>query len=112
MRPAQLIRQMAEMAWQACSKEPRSIGAAVRHGRFGSAYAAAMVALALAVSICAIALVLGTDGAFAATPLITVDEQSMNYSVLVPVILVVFALTCFAFNGLTPGYARRRRNRR
>ena len=53
------------MAWEVCSKEPRSIGAAVRHGRFGSACAAAMVALALAASICAIALVLGADGAFA-----------------------------------------------
>jgi hypothetical protein len=49
-----------------CKTEaPRSIGAAVRHGRFGSACAAAIVALALAVSICAIALALGGDGAFA-----------------------------------------------
>jgi hypothetical protein len=47
-------------------EEPRSIGAAVRHGRFGSACAAAMVAIALAASICAILLVLGADGAFAA----------------------------------------------
>jgi hypothetical protein len=58
---------MAEMALEVCtSKEPRSIGAAVRHGRFGSACAAAMVAVALAASICAILLVLGADGAFAA----------------------------------------------
>jgi hypothetical protein len=105
---------MAEMTWEVCTgKEPRSIGAAVRHGRFGSACAAAMVAVALAVSICAIVLVLGSDGAFAASPrLITVDEQSLDYGVLVPVLLIVVALTCFAFNGLTPGYARRRRNRR
>jgi hypothetical protein len=47
------------------TKEPRSIGAAVRHGRFGSACAAAMVALALAASICAIVLVLDAGGAFA-----------------------------------------------
>jgi hypothetical protein len=104
---------MVEMAWEACTgKEPRSIGAAVRHGRFGSACAAAMVAIALAASICAIVLALGTDGAFAASPLIPVDEQGLNYAVLVPVLLVAIALTCFAFNGLTPGYARRRRNRR
>jgi hypothetical protein len=48
------------------NEEPRSIRAAVRHGRFGSACAAAMVALALAVSICAVLLMLGADGAFAA----------------------------------------------
>jgi hypothetical protein len=47
-------------------KEPRSIRAAVRHGRFGSACAAAMVAVTVAVSICAIVLVLSADGAFAA----------------------------------------------
>jgi hypothetical protein len=114
MRHTQSIRKMTEMAWEVCTgKEPRSIGAAVRHGRFGSACAAAMVAVAIAVSICAIALVLGADGAFAASSrLITVDEAGMDYGVLVPVLLIVVALTCFAFNGLPPGYARRRRNRR
>jgi len=111
MRQRQSIREMAAMAWEAC-KEPRSIGAAVRHGRFGSACAAAMVALALTASICAIVLALGTDRAAAAGALITVDEQSLNYAVLVPVVLIAVGLTCFAFNGLTPGYARRRRNRR
>lgn len=102
------------MAWEVCTgKEPRSIGAAVRHGRFGSACAAAMVAVALAVSICAIALVLGSDGAFAATPrLIMVAEQGLDYGVVVPLLLIVVALTCLAFNGLTPAYTRRRRNRR
>jgi hypothetical protein len=55
------------MALEVCtSEEARSIGAAVRHGRFGSACAAAMVAVAVAVSICAILLMLGADGAFAA----------------------------------------------
>jgi hypothetical protein len=104
---------MTAMAWEVTTKEPRSIGAAVRHGRFGSACAAAMVALALAVSICAIVLVFGTDGAFAATPrLITTDGHGLDYGVLVPVILIVIALTCFARNGLTPVYVRRRRNRR
>lgn len=49
-------------------EELRSIGAAVRHGRFGTACAAAMVAIALTASICAIVLVLGSDGAFAASP--------------------------------------------
>jgi hypothetical protein len=54
------------MAFEACAEnEPRSIRAAVRHARFGSACAAAMVALALAVSICAIAFALGIDSAFA-----------------------------------------------
>ena len=67
MPPTQAIRAAAQMSLEVCSdKEPRSIGAAVRHGRFGSACAAAMVAIALAVSICAILLVLGADGAFAA----------------------------------------------
>ena len=111
MQQTQSIRQMTAMAWQAC-KEPRSISAAVRHGRFGSACAAAMVALALTASICAIVLALGTDHAAAAGSLITVDEQSLNYAVLVPVVVVAVGLTCFAFNGLTPGYVRRRRDRR
>jgi hypothetical protein len=110
----QSIREMTAMAWETYTdKEPRSIGAAVRHGRFGSACAAAMVAVALAVSICAIVLVLGSDGAFAATPrLITIDGQGLDYGMLVPILLVVIALTCFAVNGLAPAYARRRRNRR
>jgi hypothetical protein len=105
---------MTAMTWaDYTDKEPRSIGAAVRHGRFGSACAAAMVALAIAVSICAIVLVLGTDAAFAAaTRLITTDEHGLDYGALVPVLLIVIALTCFACNGLTPVYARRRRNRR
>jgi hypothetical protein len=65
-RPTRSIRKMAAMACKVCTgKEVRSIGAAVRHGRLGSACAAAMVAVALAASICAIALVLGVDGAFA-----------------------------------------------
>jgi hypothetical protein len=65
-RPTRSIRKMAAMACKVCAgKEARSIRAAVRHGRFGSACAAAMVAVALAASICAIALVLGADGAFA-----------------------------------------------
>jgi hypothetical protein len=62
-----LIREITAMTLEVYTdEEPRSIGAAVRHGRFGSACAAAMVALTVAVSICAIALVLGVDGAFAA----------------------------------------------
>ena len=102
------------MAWEACTdKEPRSIGAAVRHGRFGSACAAAMVALAIAISICAIVLVLGTDAAFAATPrLITIDGQGLDYGMLVPVLLIVIALGYFAFDGLAPGYVRVHCNRR
>jgi hypothetical protein len=104
---------MTAMAWEVCTKEPRSIGAAVRHGRFGSACAAAMVVLALAVSICAIALVLGADGAFAASPaLVGVDGQGANYGMLAPVLLIVIALTCCTCHGLAPVYARRRRNRR
>jgi hypothetical protein len=104
---------MTAMAWEVCTKEPRSIGAAVRHGRFGSACAAAMVALALAVSICAIVLVLGADGAFAATPRgIAAGGQSLDYGALVPVLLILMALSCFATDGRAPAYARRRRNRR
>jgi hypothetical protein len=105
---------MTAMAWEACTdKEPRSIGAAVRHGRFGSACAAAMVALALAVSICAIVLVLGSDGAFAATPrLIATDEHGLHYGMLMSVLLIVIALGYFAFDGLAPAYVRIRRNRR
>jgi hypothetical protein len=113
-RHTQLIREMTAMAWEACTdKEPRSIGAVVRHGRFGSACAAAMVAVALAVSICALVLMLGTDGAFAATSrLITIDGQGLHYGMLVPVLLIVIALGYFAFDGLAPAYVRRRRNRR
>jgi len=112
-RPTRSIREMAAMACEICTgKEARSIGAAVRHGRFGSACAAAMVAVALAASICAIVLVLGADGAFAASAgLITGDPQALDYAVLVPVLLIVVTLTCFAGYGLTPGYVRRRNRR-
>ena len=101
------------MACEICTgKEARSIGAAVRHGRFGSACAAAMVAVVLAASICAIVLVLGADGAFASSAgLITGDPQALDYAVLVPVLLIVVTLTCFAGYGLTPGYVRRRNRR-
>jgi hypothetical protein len=92
-------------------KEPRSIGAAVRHGRFGSACAAAMVAVALAVSICAIVLVLGSDGAFAASPRLIAVEAGLDYGMLVPVLLIVIALAALAFNGLAPAYVRRRNRR-
>ena len=92
-------------------KEPRSIGAAVRHGRLGSACAAAMVAVALAVSICAIVLVLGSDGAFAASPRLITVETGLGYGTLVPALLIVVALTALAFNRLAPAYVRRRNRR-
>ena len=105
---------MAAMACKVCTgKEARSIGAAVRHGRFGSACAAAMVAVALAVSICALVLMLGADGAFAATSrLIATDEHGLHYGMLMSVLLIVIAVGYFAFDGLAPAYVRRRRNRR
>jgi hypothetical protein len=102
---------MAAMALVCTGKEPRSIGAAVRHGRFGSACAAAMVAVALAVSICAIALVLGSDGAFAASPRRIADEAGLDYGVLAPLLLLIVALAGFACNGLRPAYVRRRNRR-
>jgi hypothetical protein len=72
-----------------------------------------MVAVALAVSICALVLMLGADGAFAATPrLIAADEHGLDYGMLVSVLLIVIALGYFAFDGLAPAYARVRRTRR
>ena len=100
------------MAWDACTgNEPRSIGAAVRHGRFGSACAAAMVTVALAAAICAIVLMLGADGAAAAPRSMAVDGQGPAYAMAGAALLVFFTLVGAAYR-LTPSHVRRRRNRR
>lgn len=97
------------------AQEPRSIAAAVRHGRFGSACAAAMIAIALLMSIGAIVTMIGTDPAFAGpNDLITIDDGSGHggLSLMIAIAVVMLLLCSVAFNGLTPGQARRRRERR
>jgi len=95
--------------------KPRSVAAAVRHGRVGSAGAAAMVAVALLTSIGALVTMMGTDPAFAGPrDLIAIDDATGNggISLLIAVVVVMALLCSVAFNGLTPGQARRRRERR
>ena len=97
-------------------EQPRSISAAVEHGRLGSACAAAMVAIALVASICAIVLLIGTDAALAAPrELATIDDGSASSGVIGVVIgisVIMMLLAAVAFNGLTPSQARRRRSKR
>jgi hypothetical protein len=94
---------------------PRSIAAAVRHGRIGSAFAAAMVAVALIISIGAIVTMIGTAPAFAGPrDLITIDDGTGHggISLVIAIAVIMLILCSVAFNGLTPGHARRRRERR
>jgi hypothetical protein len=98
------------------SHEPHSIATAVRHGRLGSACAAAMVAIALMVSICAIVLMISGDAALAAqSELFMVDDGSVSSDAIVMVIavaVIMMLLASVAFNGLTPSQARKRRAKR
>jgi len=113
---AKLIRKASDMAMDLITAhEPSSIAAAVRHGRFGSACASAMIAITIVAAICAIFLMIGTDGAFAGPrDLITIDDGSGHggVSLIIAISVVVVLLASVAFNGLTPGHARRRRERR
>jgi glycerol uptake facilitator-like aquaporin len=97
-------------------QQPRSISAALEHGRLGSAFAAAIVAIVLLASICAIVLLIGTDAALAASrQLATVDDGSASNGVIGMVIgisVIMMLLASVAFNGLTPSQARRRRSKR
>lgn len=97
------------------AQESRSIAAAVRHGRFGSACAAAMIAIAILTSIGAIVTMIGTGPAFAGPrDLITIDDGSGHggLSLVIAIAVIMLLLCSVAFNGLTPGQARRRRERR
>lgn len=95
--------------------EPRSIAAAAHHRRLGSAWSGALVSVALIASICALALVIGSSAASALPRhLIVVDEGGSNVVTfaIIALFIVMVLLAAFAFNGLTPGHARRRRTRR
>jgi hypothetical protein len=95
--------------------EPRSIAAAAQHRRLGSAWTGALVSVALAVSICTLVLVIGTSAASALPRhLIVIDDGNSSLVVfaVIGIGIVMMLLAAFAFNGLTPGHARRRRSRR
>jgi|GEM_PF-1406133 len=116
-RIEKLIRKVLAMAADFnAGQEPRSIAAAVRHGRLGSAYAAAMIAIALMISICAIVLMISGDAALAAPrELFMVDDGSVGGGAIVMLIAasaIMMLLASVAFNGLTPSQARKRRAKR
>lgn len=95
--------------------EPRSIAAAAHHRRLGSAWTGALVSFALIASICTVVLMIGTSAASALPRhLIVIDDGSSNAVVftVIGICIVMMLLAAFAFNGLTPGHARRRRTRR
>jgi hypothetical protein len=96
-------------------QEARSIRAAAIHRKLGSAWTEILVSMAVIVSICAIVFIVGTNVASAAVPnLITIDDSNGDKAIftVVGITVLLMMLAPFAFNGLTPGHARRRRTRR
>lgn len=95
--------------------EARTFRAAQLHGRIGSACAGMLLSFVLIVSICAIALMLGTSAASATVRnLVMVDDGiSMTAIFTVVGVFILFLLLApVALNGLTPSHVRRRRARR
>ena len=96
-------------------QEVRSLRAAQAHGRLAAACTEIFVSLALIVSICAVVLMLGTNAASASVRnLVMVDDGISSGAIfaVIGVVVLFMLLAPFAFNGLTPGHVRRRRNRR
>lgn len=94
--------------------EERPSRAAQLHRRLGSACTEMFVLLVLIVSICAVALMIGTTAASAAAQkLVMVDEgiSGGTIAAVAGVTILLMLLAPFAFNGLTPGHCRRRRER-
>jgi hypothetical protein len=99
----------------ATPNETRSIRAASLHRRLGSVCTEILVSVVVIASICAIALMIGTNAASAATRnLIMVDDGIGAGAIfaVVGVTILFMVLAPFVFNGLTPGHVRRRRARR
>lgn len=93
------------------SHEPR-IGVADLRRRASAVCAEALLSFVLIVSICAVALIIGTNAASAAVRnLVMIDDGISGGALLAVIGIAVFLmlLAPFAFNGLTP--ARRRRSR-
>jgi hypothetical protein len=99
----------------ATPQEARSIRAAALHRKLGSVCTEIFVSVTVIASICAIALMIGTNVASAAvSSLITIDDGSGDKAIfmVIGITVLLMMLAPFAFNGLTPGHARRRRTRR
>jgi len=97
------------------SNEARAVRAGQLRRRASSACSAIIVSLALIISICAVALMIGTNAASAgARNLVMADDGISGTAIFAIVGLVVLfmLLAPFACSGLTPGHARRQRNRR
>lgn len=96
-------------------QKARSIRAAAIHRKLGAAWTEILVSMAVIVSICAIVFMVGTNVASAAVPnLVTIDDGTGDKAIfmVVGITVLLMMLAPFAFNGLTPGHARRRRTRR
>jgi hypothetical protein len=99
----------------AAPHEARSIRAASLHRRLGSACTEILVSIVVVAAICAVALMIGTNAASAATRnLIMVDDGIGSGAIfaVAGVTVLFMVLAPFVFNGLTPGHVRRRRSRR
>lgn len=99
----------------AAPNEARSIRAASLHRRLGSACTEIFVSIVVVASICAIALMIGTNAASASVRnLVMVDDGVSGGAIfaVVGVAVLFMLLAPFVFNGLTPGHVRRRRARR
>lgn len=99
----------------AAPNEARSIRAASLHRRLGSACTEIFVSVVVLASICAIALMIGTNAASASVRNLIMVDDGIGAGAIFAVIgvaVLFMALAPFVFNGLTPGHVRRRRTRR
>jgi hypothetical protein len=91
------------------------ISAADLRRRASAVCAEMLLSFALIASICAVALIIGTNAASAAVRNLVMIDDGISGGALLAVIgiaVLLMLLAPFAFNGLTPGLVRRRRSRR
>ena len=94
--------------------EMQIIRSAQLHQRLGSACTQIFVSLVLIVSICALALTIGTVKASAAVQNLVMVDEGMSFGAifaLAGIAVCLMLLMPFACSGLTPNHIRRRRAR-
>lgn len=93
--------------------EQQIIRTAQLHRRIGSACTQIFVTLVLIVSICALALSIGTAKAAAAVQNLVMVDEGMGFGTIFALIAIAVCLMLlmpFACSGLTPNHVRRRRS--
>lgn len=94
--------------------EKQIIQSAQLHRQIGSACTQIFISLVLIVSICALALTIGTVKASAAVQNLVMVDEGMGFGTiftLIGIAALLMLLMPFACSGLTPNHVRRRRPR-